>query len=74
MDCLQLGDKGQLFSRSSELRKNRWDRSRRQIESAVKELERLRNNLAHSQDIVSENWDAIVRLAEILELLLAVNE
>ena len=74
MDCLQLGDKGQLFSRSSELRKNHWDRSRRQIESAVKELERLRNNLAHSQDIVSENWDAIVRLAEALDLLLALNE
>jgi len=70
IDCLQLGDKGQLIARSTELRERHWHRSRRQIEKVIKELERLRNNLAHSQDIVAENWDAIVRLAETLDLIL----
>ena len=69
VDCLQLGDKGQLLARSTELRERHWNRSRRQIEKVIKELERLRNNLAHSQDIVAENWDAIVRLADTLDLI-----
>ena len=70
IDCLQLGDKGQLVARSSELRERHWNRSRRQIEKVIKELERLRNNLAHSQDIVAESWDAIVRLSETLDVIL----
>ena len=74
IDCLQLGDKGQLFSRASELRARHWDTSRRQIESTVKEFEGLRNNLAHSQDIITENWEAIVRLSGSLDTLLAVED
>lgn len=69
MDCLQLGDKGQLMARSGELRERYWNRSRRHIDRVIKQLERLRNNLAHSQDIVTENWEAIVRIAETLDLL-----
>lgn len=70
MDCLQLGDKGQLLAKSLELRQHFWNQSRKHIEKVVKQLEKLRNNLAHSQDIVSENWEAIVRMAEALESLL----
>ena len=70
LDCLQLGDKGQLLARSASLREKFWNRSRRQIEKVIKQLERLRNNLAHSQDIIVENWDAIVRLSETLDQIL----
>ena len=70
IDCLQLGDKGQLLARSAELRERYWNRSRKWIEKVIKELERLRNNLAHSQDIITENWDAIVRLSETLDRIL----
>lgn len=41
-------------------------KSRKQIEDAFKGVERLRNNLAHAQDIRSD-WDMIVLLAENLE-------
>lgn len=74
IDCLQLGDKGQLFSRSTELRERYWDVSRRRIESVVKKFEGLRNNLAHSQDIITENWDSIVQLSESLDALLTVHD
>jgi hypothetical protein len=70
IDCLQMGDKGQLLARSPDLRERFWNRSRRRIEKIIKELERLRNNLAHSQGIVVENWNAIVRLSETLDLIL----
>lgn len=70
MDCLQLGDKGQLLAKTTELRENVWNQSRKHIKKVVQQLEKLRNNLAHSQDIVAENWEAIVRLAETLESLL----
>jgi hypothetical protein len=34
-------------------------------------LEGLRNSLAHAQDIVAGDWDAIVRLSDHLERVLA---
>lgn len=72
VDCLQLGDKGQLFSRSEELREKYWDRSRKQIKGVLQEIESLRNNLAHSQPLVTENWDAIMRVTATLERLLEI--
>ena len=70
VDCLQLSDKGQLFACSEELRFRYWDRSKTQILKVIKELERLRNNLAHSQSYIGQNWDGIVRLAETLDSLI----
>ena len=36
-------------------------------DEVVKSFETLRNNLAHSQDIVAFDWDTIVGLANNLE-------
>ena len=72
LDCLQLSDKGQLFGRSDELRTRHWNRSRREINKVVKEIESLRNNLAHSQPFIEENWDVIVRLSVTLDRLLEI--
>ena len=70
LDCLQLSDKGQIIARSEKLRSMTRYGSRRKMEEAVKMLEKLRNNLAHSQDIVVNDWDAIVALSENLDDIL----
>ncbi|MFP8870121.1 MAG: hypothetical protein VCB43_01025, partial [Myxococcota bacterium] len=69
LDCLQFSDKGQIIARSKELRAMMQFESRRQVEDVIKGLERLRNNLAHSQDILSD-WKTIVKLAENLDRVL----
>ena len=68
LDCLQFSDRGQIVLRNEELRKRAGFVSRNRGEQTVKELEALRNNLAHSQDIISCDWDIIVRLIEHLDI------
>jgi hypothetical protein len=67
LDCLQFSDKGQIVARNEEIRNLTRFTSRRQMEEAIKALESLRNNLAHSQDILSSDWDTIVMLCRDLE-------
>ena len=71
LDCLQFSDIGQILGRNEELRSMTRLKSRREVEAIVKGLERLRNNLAHSQDIIVSDWDVIVLLAENLDTILA---
>ena len=63
-DCLQFSDKGQIIARNEEIRNRTIFASRSQAEAAVKSLEQLRNNLAHAQDLLTTDWDTIVRLCE----------
>ena len=65
IDCLQISDKGQIIARNEEIRRLTRMQSRRQTEQAIKMLESLRNNLAHSQDIISCDWETIVGCARI---------
>jgi hypothetical protein len=37
----------------------------------MKDLQSLRNNLAHAQDIVAVNWDAIVSVSRRLDRIMA---
>ena len=67
MDCLQISDKGQILARNEELRGLTRMQSRRQTEQTIRLLESLRNNLAHSQDIISCDWETIVVLCKDLE-------
>lgn len=67
LDCLQFSDKGQIVARNAQIRQLTSLTSRRMVEDTMKALERLRNNLAHSQDIITSDWDIIVRLAENLD-------
>jgi hypothetical protein len=69
-DCLQFADKAQIVARNESLRARTRFTSKRQLEDAAKRLERLRNNLAHSQDVITENWETIVTLTENLEFVL----
>ncbi len=71
LDCLQFSDRGQIVLRNEDLRKRAGFQSRSRGEQTVKELEALRNNLAHSQDIIACDWDIIVKLTEYLDSRLA---
>jgi len=73
LDCLQLADKGRIVARDEHIRRRTIFASRNQAEDGIKMLESLRNNLAHSQEIVAPNWDAIERLAHELDKALAEN-
>jgi hypothetical protein len=67
LDCLQLSDKGTIVARNEAIRARTIFTSRRQAEDGIKLLEGLRNNLAHAQDVVVTDWDAIVQLAGHLD-------
>jgi len=67
VDCLQLGDKGLILLRREETRRVLGVPSKEAGERTLKKLAQLRNGLAHAQDIVSGDWDTIVRLAGRLE-------
>jgi hypothetical protein len=60
VDCLQFSDKGQIIARNEAIRSLTRFTSRRQVEQTCRAMESLRNNLAHSQDILSSDWDTIV--------------
>ena len=70
LDCLQLSDKGRIVARDERIRSRTIFASRRQAEDGISLLEGLRNDLAHAQDIVSSDWDAIVQLSAHLHRLL----
>lgn len=70
-DCLQFSDKAQIIARTESLRNSTRFQSRTQVEQIGKRLEKLRNNLAHSQDVVAEDWETIVLLSENLESVLS---
>ncbi len=72
LDCLQFSDKAQIVIRDEQLRQQIGFQSRRQAEQAIKNLEKLRNNLAHAQDIVALDWGTIVNLSENLEAVIEI--
>ncbi len=66
IDCLQFSDKGQIIARNEGLRDATVFASRRQAEEAVKQLEQLRNHLAHAQEIVSDDWTTVVLICDFI--------
>jgi hypothetical protein len=67
LDCLQLSDKGRIVARHETIRNRTIFTSRRQAEDGIRMLEGLRNDLAHAQDIVTADWEAIVLLSGHLD-------
>lgn len=72
LDCLQFSDKAQILVRDETLRNQIGFTSRRRGDEAIKNLEKLRNNLAHAQDIVTLDWETIVALSENLETVIRI--
>ncbi|MGD9388570.1 MAG: HD domain-containing protein, partial [Gammaproteobacteria bacterium] len=63
VDCLQYSDKVKLLLEEPEAMAEFGFSTRGLAKRRAKEMESLRNNLAHAQDIVAYDWPQIVRLA-----------
>jgi hypothetical protein len=73
-DCLQLSDKAQILMQSPGQLNDFGFKTKSTAKQAVKELESLRNNLAHSQDIVTHDWAQIARMTQRLHELVNVQD
>jgi hypothetical protein len=67
LECLQLSDKAQILINHDEALKQFGFDTRRSAKKVMKDLESLRNNLAHSQDIVAHDWPQIARMTRRIE-------
>ena len=66
LDCLQISDKAQILLGDPQQLAAFGFETTGSAKRVVKELESLRNHLAHGQDIVSHDWPQIARLARRL--------
>ncbi len=66
-DCLQLSDKAQVVMEDEAERTALGLPTKGAAKRVIRDLESLRNNLAHAQDIVTHDWPQIARLAERVE-------
>lgn len=69
LDCLQFSDKMQLALEHPEFTEAAGFSSTSAAKKVLKDLESLRNHLAHGQDITSHDWPPIVRLARRVQQL-----
>ncbi len=65
-ECLQFSDKGQVLFKHPEIRDLFGIPSRARATKMMTNLRGLRDNLAHSGDIVANNWDVVVRLCGVI--------
>lgn len=73
LECLQFSDRGQLLLKIPEVLEvlqGMGIPSKKAALKAFQELETLRNNLAHSQQIIPESWERIVTFTTRIETLL----
>jgi hypothetical protein len=63
LDCLQVADKGLLLMNDPDLFSRLGFRSRSAVKKVVKQIQSLRNNLAHAQDISTYDWAQIARIS-----------
>jgi hypothetical protein len=67
LECLQLSDKGQILLEHPLGLKLLDIRSKAVAKQMIKNIESLRNNLAHGQDIVKYDWASIAGIAGRVE-------
>jgi hypothetical protein len=71
LDCLQFSELAQVLLSHPQEQVAFGFESKSAGKRVIKEFESLRNNLAHSQDIVTYDWAQIARLAQRIEALIA---
>jgi hypothetical protein len=69
-DCLQFADKATILLKTPGRPAQLGFASKRKADDAFAEFQSLRNSLAHTQEIISSDWQAVVRLAGSLGQLL----
>ena len=74
LDCLQLSDKAQILIQDEDVLEWMGVVSKRVAKQRIRELESLRNNLAHAQDIVVHDWAQIARMAHRIEEVVVLGE
>jgi hypothetical protein len=75
VDCLQLCDKRDLLLKQRDIVKQLGFASATAGKKTFKEIERLRDDLAHAQDIVSDRWHALAaRVAMASDILQRLEE
>ena len=62
LDCLQFSDKVKILISKQETLEKVGFSTRSRARKVIKEIESLRNNLSHAQDIVTYDWAQIVRI------------
>ena len=68
LDCLQLSDKIRILLAADDRPRPLFrGRSKAESQRLARDLEDLRNSLAHAQDIVTHDWSQIARLARRLD-------
>lgn len=67
IDCLQLSDKAQILIQDPVSLERLGMESKSVAKKTIKQLESLRNHLAHAQDIVKHDWAQIARLSMRVE-------
>ncbi len=70
LDCLQFADKAQVLLGDARQRALFGFETRGAASQAIRDLESLRNNLAHAQDIVAHDWPVVARMATRIEEVL----
>lgn len=75
LDCLQLSDKRDLLSKSKKFRE-RFGFNKKGVERFIRHAERIRNEIAHSQDsiIASLPWDSFVSVLEDIDRFLTKSD
>jgi hypothetical protein len=71
IECLQFSDKAGVLMKDADTRRNWGVDSKRAGDRLISDLQSLRNHLAHTQDILTYDWDTILRLAQRLDDILA---
>jgi len=71
LDCLQFSDKVQIATQGLSHLQGLGFSSASAAKKVIKEMESLRNNLAHGQDITSSDWPQIARMTRRLHMLLS---
>ena len=67
IDCLQFSDTALILIKNSDMREDFGFQSMRAAKNGIKNIESLRNNLAHAQDIFTHDWEAIVTMSKRLD-------
>ena len=70
-DCLQFTDKAQILIKDPEVLEEAGFSSKKEAKRAIKDLQSLRNNLAHGQDILSYDWETILELSRRLDRIIS---
>ena len=69
LDCLQFSDKLRLAMQDPSFIEASGFGSVAAAKKVTKDLESLRNNLAHGQDVTSHDWAQIARIARRVQQL-----